>query len=133
VNSPQDYELLTIAGADLARAAARSRSAAGESELCTEIAARDLVIRCKSDPVRIVDHRLSLEKRRMRTKKGAIVLAFAATVVLSGTAQAAPTAGAKSIAVSAWTINAIMHAACRGRGLHCPHHFFWNGHRCRPC
>ena len=66
-------------------------------------------------------------------KTFAIVFAFAAALAFGGAAQAAPTAGATQLAVSAWTINSIMHAACRHRGAHCPRGFVWNGHRCRPC
>jgi hypothetical protein len=67
----------------------------------------------------------------------AALLAFAVigdlTAATSWKAEAAPVAGASQIAISAWTINDIMHAACRERGAHCPRGFVWNGHRCRPC
>jgi len=70
-------------------------------------------------------------------RKFAVLFAFAASLALTGAtmwkAEAAPAAGAAPVAVSAWTINNIMHAACRGRGARCPHGWVWNGHRCRPC
>ena len=66
-----------------------------------------------------------------------LVVLFAFALALGGAmtlkAEAAPTAGARQLAVSAFTINNIMHAACRHRGAHCPRGFIWNGHRCRPC
>jgi hypothetical protein len=70
-------------------------------------------------------------------RKYAVLFAFAASLAFTGAttwkAEAAPAAGAAPIAVSAWTINDIMHASCRGRGAHCPRGWVWNGHRCRPC
>jgi hypothetical protein len=70
-------------------------------------------------------------------KRFTILFAFAVALAFTGAttwkAEAAPTAGASQLAVSAWTINGIVHAACRHRGRHCPRHFIWNGHRCRPC
>jgi hypothetical protein len=75
--------------------------------------------------------------REVTMSRFALLFAFAAIAgfmtTASWKAEAAPTAGAKQIAVSAWTINDIMHAACRHRGAHCPRGFIWNGHRCRPC
>lgn len=70
-------------------------------------------------------------------RKLSLAFALAAAVAFTGAAtwgaQAAPTSGAGQLAASAWTVNNIMHAACRHRGAHCPRHFVWNGHRCRPC
>ena len=48
-------------------------------------------------------------------------------------AEAMVGAGAAQQATAAKSAGPVIHAACGGRGEHCPPGYNWNGNRCVPC
>lgn len=48
-------------------------------------------------------------------------------------AEAMATAGAVQVSATVKAASPVEHAACGGRGEHCPPGYHWNGNRCAPC
>jgi hypothetical protein len=66
-----------------------------------------------------------------------ITLGMATAIFCAGLAtwqaEAMVGAGATQLATAAKAASPIDHAACGGRGEHCPPGYNWNGNRCAPC
>ena len=68
-----------------------------------------------------------------------LALAFVMTTAILCTgfatwkAEAMVSAGAAKVSTTVKAASPVDHAACRGRGEHCPPGYIWNGNRCAPC
>jgi hypothetical protein len=71
----------------------------------------------------------------MRSLAIALVMATVVSCVglVAWRAEAMVGAGAAQLNATAKSSQPIVHAACGGRGEHCPPGYTWNGHACVPC